>query len=290
MKNYLRSLFMRWENFLTERRQDEKTIWLFNKALIIYVLFKLVIVWSVADIMIEGKFPTGPNTLIQKIFLVPAFVQPDFLNYAFGLMTAALVAMLWLKPSYLVNLIIFYLSLNLFYFRFPATNGSDFVLLSLSIYNIPLSLSSISNRSTNTIAISIFNFSRILAQIQVLLIYFISAWDKLNSEVWRSGKAFQYIGKLETIVNPYFSDLVSTPSASFILSWTTIAFELLFVTLVWKKRTRLFILCVGIVFHLIIWVALSLPDFALIMIVSYFLFLKDSDLVLISSRLRRQPQ
>ena len=67
----------------------------------------------------------------------------------------------------------------------------------------------------------------------------------------------------------------------------TILFELAFVVLVWFKKTRIPILIIGIFFHLFIWIVMSLPDFATTMIISYILFLKDTDYHRLPARVRR---
>jgi hypothetical protein len=46
-------------------------------------------------------------------------------------------------------------------------------------------------------------------------------------------------------------------------------------------------LAAGVFFHLFIWVVMSLPDFAGIMIISYIIFLKDSDYLRFRSWIRR---
>ena len=70
------------------------------------------------------------------------------------------------------------------------------------------------------------------------------------------------------------------------MSWMTIVFELIFIPLVFIERTRLPILFVGVLFHIIIWLMLGLPGFGWIMIVSYAIFLKDRDFDRLPKRLR----
>jgi hypothetical protein len=126
-----------------------------------------------------------------------------------------------------------------------------------------------------------------LCKLQIVFIYLVSGWDKLTSETWRSGEAFDYIIHLNTLYNPAFTGLFEGSVVHSILSWATILFELLFVVLVWIEKTRLPVLLTGIFFHLFIWVVMTLPDFAAIMILSYIIFLNDSDYTRVRSWIKR---
>ena len=87
--------------------------------------------------------------------------------------------------------------------------------------------------------------------------------------------------------NPAFAGIFDNPAVQLILSWLTILFELAFAVLVWFKKTKIPMLVMGIVFHFFIWIVLSLPDFAAVMIVSYIIFLDDADLMRLTDRFRR---
>jgi hypothetical protein len=63
-------------------------------------------------------------------------------------------------------------------------------------------------------------------------------------------------------------------------------FELLFV-LVWFRPLRVPILITGVLFHLGIWIVMSLPDFALVMMVSYLVFLTDKDYTFLKMKVKR---
>jgi hypothetical protein len=106
------------------------------------------------------------------------------------------------------------------------------------------------------------------------------------SETWRTGEAFAYIEHLEFMYNPALQGFFSSPYWNAVVAWSTILFELLFALLIWNNRMRIPLLLVGTVFHLFIWFSLNLPDFSLIMILSYLIFLRDSDYHRIKLRFR----
>ena len=101
--------------------------------------------------------------------------------------------------------------------------------------------------------------------------------DKLLSEAWRSGEAFVYIRHLEFFYNPVLPRGFENNAWDFVLSWCTILFELSFVVLIWNRHTRIAAIIIGVIFNLFIWIVLSIPDFALLMILSFVIFLKDED-------------
>jgi hypothetical protein len=282
------TLLLNAEQYFTSGRREQASTVLFLKSLVIFAMIKCVILWSVADTILTVKTDVE-GSLIVKVFLLPVVIANVYSQYFFPATMIALIALLFVRPNYLTNFILFWVALNLFRLIFPVTNGSDYVLLILALISIPLSVYHFQNPTLELLSVSCYNLFRMLAQIQVVLIYLISAWDKLQSQIWRSGTAFRYIANLETEFNPLFKNLI-TENTALIMAWTTIVFELLFVILVWKKRTRLFILCVGTIFHVVIWMMLNLPDFALVMILSYLLFLKDSDWKNLSLISKRQLQ
>jgi hypothetical protein len=251
-----------------------------------FAMIKCLTLWSVADTILTVK-TNIKGSFVVKFFLLPVLAADYYPNFFFATTMIVLITLLFVRPNYLTNFLLFWMVLALFRLIFPVTNGSDYVLLILALISIPLSFHRFKNPKLEVVSVSTYNLFRLIAQIQVVLIYLISAWDKLQSEVWRSGVALQYIANLETEFNPLFKDLI-TEKTTLLMAWTTILFELLFVFFVWKKRTRLFILCVGTIFHVVIWAMLNLPDFALIMILSYLLFLKDSDLKRLSFTPRQQ--
>lgn len=284
------SFLQRCERYFTETRQEPRSTLIFIRALQVFTLMKSLTLWSVADVVLAGMKSSQATSLIGKVIFLPSVLTEAHLHAGFAFITAGLVAILFIRPNYFANFFLFWIALNLYKLRFPVTNGSDYVLLAMSIYGIPLSFWNFGSVSFQIISVGLFNLSRLLAAIQVALIYLISAWDKLLSPAWRNGDAFLYIRNIDTTFNPLLLPLTQSEVMSFTLSWVTILFEFLFVILVWKKRTRLFILCVGIVFHLVIWFMLSLPDFALLMILCYLIFIKDRDLDVLRSRLRLQPR
>ena len=247
----------------------------------------------VSDVFFYDSIASFPRSLIGKIVLWPAIVAIDYPDYFFFFSTVILVIGLIARPNYIINALFFWIVLSFFKVRYPATNGADFVLLVLSGLMIPLSRwPQPGSEYFSIVRTAIYNTSRVLIQIQVLTIYLISGWDKITSELWRSGIAFEYIAHLDLMFNPIFTPLLEHSSTQFVMSWATILFELFFIPLVCFERTRLPALIAGLFFHMVIWLMLGLPDFAWTMVAAYPIFMKDKDFGLIRSlwsRLFKRP-
>lgn len=112
-----------------------------------------------------------------------------------------------------------------------------------------------------------------LIQIQVALIYFVTALWKLNNVLWRDGTALHYVFE-----NPQFRRFAALGSPS-LDPWTTVAtystlgWELAFAFLVLHRRTRRWALIVGTVMHLGMWGLLELGPFSWLMLASYVAYL-----------------
>jgi hypothetical protein len=219
-----------------------------------------------------------PGSLPGKIMLAPAFLANENIDAFYVAAILFFVVGLVVKPNYFTTVIFFWLTFNLYIINLPFANGADLVLFMLALWCIPISTwPRFVSETAAIIQRAGHNAGVILCKLQIVFIYFVSGWDKLLSETWRSGKAFDYITHLDTLYNPFFAGAFDNPFLQLILSWTTILFELAFVILVWIERSRLLILIAGVFFHLFIWIVISLPDFASVMIVSYIIFLKDTD-------------
>lgn len=270
----------------TDSKRNERAIVLFTKGLIVFSLFRVLTLWSVATIFFHSYKGPTPANVLSKAMLLPAVLMSENPAVILPILALALCILLFVKPNYLSNGILFWFCANLFVVKYPVTNGSDYLLLIMAFWNIGLSHFSFRSPVANVVDVGVFNASVLAAKLQVVIVYLISAWDKLSNDIWRSGDAIVYISNLETVFNPLLGR-VAPGAVALCLAWLAILFELGFVFLIWKKRTRRWVLCVGVIFHLVIWIFLSLPDFSLLMIFSYIVFLQDEEVNRIKKWLKR---
>lgn len=116
-----------------------------------------------------------------------------------------------------------------------------------------------------------------LIQIQVALMYLVTALWKLNNVMWRDGSALHYVFQ-----NPQFPRFawLSSPALDpwmTLATYATFAWEASFAFLILFPRTRRWVLAVGIVAHLGMWATLELGPFSWVVLASYVAFLDPED-------------
>jgi hypothetical protein len=250
-------------------------------------LVKILVLWPFSHRVMNHHDITLPRSLFGKILLAPSFLANENVDIFFAIGVIFLAIVFFLRPHYIATVLFFWLTFNLYIVYLPFANGADLVLFVLAFWCIPLATRPAFPSPTGiVIQKTAYNTAFILAQLQVVLIYLVSGWDKLLSDGWKSGEAFDYVIHL-SLFNPAFEGMFENQVLQVIASWMTILFEIAFVFLVWFNKTRRPILIAGLIFHLFIWVVMNLPDFAVTMIVSYILFLRDADYDGLPSRIRR---
>ena len=274
--------------YLVQDFQEPATARLFFRALVLLSFVKILMLWSFSHSVMNHHNITLPRSWVGKIVLAPSFLANDNVDILFAMSLAFLAVAFFLRPNYFTTILFFWLTFNLYIVYLPFANGADLVLFMLAFWCIPIAMKPAFKSDTGKIVQkTCYNAGIIFCQLQVIFIYLVSGWDKLSSEVWRSGEAIDYIIHLPNLFNPFFAGIFVNPLLQIVLSWTTIVFELAFAVFVWFDKTRIPILIIGVLFHLFIWVVMSLPDFAITMIISYILFLKDTDYHRMPARVKR---
>ncbi|MEJ7645508.1 MAG: HTTM domain-containing protein [Chryseolinea sp.] len=272
----------KFEASLTSTRRQPLASKIFFKSIVCYALVKVILIWNVSNVMLQYHNISLPRSLVGKIALAPAFLTNIHPNLFQSVVGALLLVILIVGPNYIANVAFCWLALNLAVVYHPLGNGADLILLMLSVWCIPLdSKDYFSSSKLGTVQVASFNVARLLLQWQIIFVYMSSGLDKILSEAWRSGQAFQFIRHFQGLYNPTFPSVFQTPFWDFVLAWVTIIFELSFGALVWNRFARKKVLTIGLVFHIVIWWMLSLPDFAMIMALSLLIFLEDADYYLL---------
>lgn len=265
-------------NAFTAPLQHTRTAAVFCKALYLYLALKIVLSWGVLIDAVAFKASGYPQNVLSWLLYAPGEWGKHHMDVFLGLMLAVLVVALWLRPNYITASVVAWLGLSLYRLSFPVSNGSDQVSTVLLFLAIPLSAAPQAAHPTVVLfQRGAYHAARLVTQLYVASVYLVSGLDKLGSAAWRSGDAIGMVRGLDYMVNPSLKGWIPQggPGALF-LAWLTIGFELIFPVLVWFRHTRKGVLIAGVVFHLVIGVFLSLPEFAAIMIVSYAVFLRDA--------------
>jgi len=268
----------KFAGYFTDRYHHPESIRIFFKALVAYTLVKTLLIWPVCRSIISFHALSLPRSVPGKIFMAQAYLADKFPDVFFIVSGCFLVLLLIARSTIVLRVLFFWLTFNLYIVGFPMSDGSDVVLFMLAFWSILMVQAAQSDSGiTRVTRVTLFNLALVLCQLQVVFIYGVSGFDKMMSETWRTGVAFAYIEHLEFMYNPAFVGVFSSPVWNTVLAWSTILFELAFALLVWNNRMRIPMLVIGTVFHLFIWFVLNLPDFSVIMILSYLIFLRDSD-------------
>lgn len=245
--------------YLTSRQSHAGSITILCKSFYVFLLIKMLYLWPViAQINDQSKFGVTPSYL--NTFLVTGIIF--------------LLAGLILQINYIIGACIFLFSFAFSRVLYPVTNGSDLVLNLYLFLAIFLSIKpTIKNSEFQTFQGIIQNFTFLFCKIQLALIYLLSGSDKLMSVAWRSGDAIFSILNLNYYLNPIITMSISE-TACFLIAWVVILFEISFAFLIWIKKIRPVLITLGVLFHLAIAVLLSLPDFGIVMILLYSLFIQ----------------
>ncbi len=251
-----KSLF---DDYMMCDHQNQITITIFCKSLYIFLLVKLFFIRDILPERLLNSFLFSFNDVVIYVFI--------------GAVVSVLVVSIFLKINYVTSFVVFIISFSISRVTGVVANGSDLVLnlflfLSIFLCAIPR-FKSVALLQRQLI---IKNFFFFFCQIQVSLIYLLSGFDKITSEAWRSGEAIFSIINMDFFFNPLIS-ISLDKTECLLIAWVTIFFELGFAFLIWVKKFRMPLLCIGIVFHVAIAFLLSLPDFGLIMILLYSLFI-----------------
>lgn len=143
--------------------------------------------------------------------------------------------------------------------------------------------------------ITTFAFPLRLAQFQVALIYLASGLIKLRDAPWREGDALYLALQLKSYTLPTGDWLwrVSPEWALQALTYYTLLAELLFIGLVfapvWQPRLKAIGLMLTTGLHIGIGLLMSIPNFSMVMLASYGLFLENRWIAWLERRLWGSP-
>ncbi|HEY3405696.1 MAG TPA: HTTM domain-containing protein [Ohtaekwangia sp.] len=258
--------------------RNRKAVQIACKSLVAYVIIKMVLVWPLSGMITDIYYIPPPVNLIPRLLFWPSVFAMTHHDVFYVCSLAVLALSLFLPWNYMSGALFFWICLNLLRLHSSIINGSDLVVTMLAFWSIGMSVVPVfRSAKLRILQVAVFSLSVLFCQVQVAGIYLVSGWDKLWNTTWQSGEAFAYIAHFDSLINPWFVGSLSHKGIQFFLSWLTIVFELVFVVLIWFRKTRIPVLLVGVVFHLVIMIMLTLPEFGILMILSYLVFLEDSD-------------
>lgn len=129
-----------------------------------------------------------------------------------------------------------------------------------------------------------------LLQLELALGYLLSAWSKSRGTTWHDGTAVALslrIEDLQRFVAPEW--LFEQGALLNLFTWAALAFEATFIIFVWPRRTRLWVLAAGVLFHLGIDVFLDIGFFSLAVYLAYVAFLPEDTATRVLAKVSSAP-
>lgn len=130
-----------------------------------------------------------------------------------------------------------------------------------------------------------------MIQLQIAMVYLFAALMKLESDIWKNGEALHYVWQLKSFTLPT-ADWLLTAAPTWLLSfmsYSALLIEAAFIFLVFAPFAQPFLrltgLMLGALLHLGIAITMSIPNFSLVMLVSYLLFFEAGWILALHHRL-----
>ena len=269
---------------------NKQVVTLFHKVLTIYVLLKLLTFYNSFPYFRKDYLDLKWYTLSLKDIALNFFsltLVKDYQSEVMLVCMAILTLTLFIKKNTLISILVFWISFNFNRAISPVYSGAEMVLNMLLFFMIFMNCPKAHGRTIiNYTLTALHNGALLICQVQIALIYLLSGFDKLLSISWRNGEAMFKILNLDYYIHPSISGVFSqNESILILLGWFVILFELILPILIWWSRTRMLIIGLGVAFHIFIAWGLSLPDFGVIMILSYIIFLENIQLSQLKKRI-----
>jgi len=116
-----------------------------------------------------------------------------------------------------------------------------------------------------------------LMQVQLSVVYLGSVWEKLHGAPWTDGTAVSYAMQLQDFQRFAAPDLIShSMLVSSVMSYWTLAVELMIGILVWNRKARPVVLALGIGLHLGIDMTLRIGFFSAAILTAYIVFVSPA--------------
>ncbi len=183
---------------------------------------------------------------------------------------------------------VYFFTFNLFTRTGQILDGGNNLVQLLMFYFVFMNVSGRPTRARGPLrplVIAASNAAFWMCRIQIVLVYLTAGMLKLNGPLWQKGMALYYILQGESYTHPLARELVvALPSAAMLAAYATVAFQILFVVLIWFRPARPYLIAMGVGLHLFgIAFGMGLFFFGLVMCLAYLAFVPDG----ISQQLRR---
>lgn len=178
------------------------------------------------------------------------------------------------KYTFVLDLLLWYVVLNIHNSIYPTLSGGNFLLNQFLLFNCLLLPSSRpGNAFQEDLKMSLHNIAVLSIILQIMLLYFLSGLAKIIDSDWLKGNAVIYTMQVKQFM---LSDTLFTANywrpIKIALNFVILFYQLSFPFFIWIKAVKKSFLLFGILMHLYIALVMGLPDFGIIMLISYLYF------------------
>ena len=199
------------------------------------------------------------------------------------------------------SILFFLFTWSLYQRNWYAIDGGENLLIILAFYLMFADLSALSldrmlfpkrrERSTQWLAGMLHNFAIIACLVQLSILYFESAFYKIQGHVWANGTALYYILRTDEFSLPGWTDLIWRSAALVTMgTYGTILFEMAHPFLLWHARVKWLVFAGAVCLHTGIGVLMGLPWFSLTMISAHAVLFDDAEYLALVQWVRRRTQ
>lgn len=174
--------------------------------------------------------------------------------------------------NYVSRFIVWLLVINVSNYLYPTLTAGDNLLNQLLFFNIFFTTKKYQNVVLTDLSIALHNMALLAIKMQVCLLYLLAGLFKWQNADWLGGNAIGYIAQIPEYSNLFLQSLPLWLCVA--MTYATMSYQLMFPLLVFVKPLKKYVFLFGIIQHVVIGLAMGLFSFAMIMMMSYILFLK----------------
>lgn len=222
--------------------------------------------------------PLGVKLLLALLFIAAFSFTIGFKTRASAIILFVLVASFNERNNLVLNSGDTVLRLMIFFFIFSPAGRAYAVDSLMARLKIPESEAMLPFASPS--------WAQRMMQIQVAVIYFVTAYAKSRGELWHGGEAIYYVVGLIDFHITGVEQLMNYPLIYSALTFVTLFVELSLPFLLFFRATRPYAVVAGIGLHAWTMVFMLLPVFPILMMSTYIIFFSEDELGGLLQRIR----
>ena len=253
---------------------------LFRNSLLVFLLCNTLLLLSYSETLYGAHSYFLPlekhnNIILDFLNILESPRLAVYWKYFVAGQIISIIACLFLPYKRLFTFFVYFFTMNLYHKTIPIQNAG-FNLLVMVLFMLIFmdeNANNIKSSFWKTVNITVTNFAVWAARFQVIILYAAASYFKFTGGSWLNGTAFYYVLFNDTYSHPWFKELlISNSFFIHFISWFALSFQLLFPVLIWFKKTKIYMIVLGVFFHLMIILIMGITDFGIIMIIMYLLF------------------